>query len=73
MTPRKPLEDKPKPSETESAEGPEWWNINPNPVTDWLLPTGKKFKEFFDNTTNGRANLSRMPKIRHHNPEVTSL
>ena len=46
----------------------------PASVTDWLLPTGKKSKAFFDFiSVDGRANVSRFPKVNHHNPEVAGL
>ena len=48
-TPRRPSDDKTtSPDKKKTDDSPEWWKINPDPVADWLLPPGKKFKEFFD-------------------------
>ena len=68
-------DDKTSPrDEKKTGDTPEWWKINPTPVTDWLLPTGKKFKAFFDiSTADGCARMSRFPKVNHHNPEVVGL
>ena len=64
-TPRRPSDDKTtSPDKKKTDDSPEWWKINPDPVTDWILSQGKKFKEFFDPTTSdGRTNVSRFPKL----------
>ena len=70
-TPRRPSDDKTTPPDKKKTDDtPEWWKINPDPVTDWLLPPGKKFKEFFDPTTeNRRTNVSRFPKVAITTPK----
>jgi hypothetical protein len=46
---------------------PEWWTKNPSPVTDWLIPTGKRFHDFFNNL-DLKANMSDWPKFPFHKP-----
>ena len=73
--PRPPSGDKTTTSDKKkTGDNPAWWKTNPAPVPDWLLPTGKKFKAFFDiSTADGRANVSCFPMVNHHNPEVAGL
>ena len=46
---------------------PEWWTKNPSPVKDWLIPTGKRFHDFF-NSLDLKANMSDWPKFPYHKP-----
>lgn len=69
--------DRPQPGnnrnsdEPDPAEAPLWWKKNPTPETEWAIPAGKSFRDFFDTTTaTGRANLARMPKAKHHSNKV---
>jgi hypothetical protein len=46
---------------------PAWWSKNENPQASWILPEGKSYKDFFDNTTeSGKGNLKGWPRIQHH-------
>ena len=53
----------------EKFEPPEWWATNPNPVTEWKIPNGKTFNDFFDFRKEGlKENTKGWPKFESHDP-----
>ena len=55
------------------TDAPEWHKSNPGPVAAWALPSGKKWKDFFDTSTaRGRKNIATFPRANHHDPKVTN-
>jgi hypothetical protein len=57
--------------DNEKQESPQWWKTNPEKVDRWSIPKGSTFKDHFDpGTTEGRVNLARFPRAKHHNSKV---
>jgi hypothetical protein len=61
-------------SKTEGAdkgkfEPEDWWSKNPSPVTEWKIPVGKTFTDFFDfNKESLKANTMGWPRVKSHDP-----
>lgn len=41
-----------------------WMTTNPSPVTEWKIPSGKTFQDFFGPTSRG--NREGFPTVKHH-------
>ena len=55
--------------ETKPSEEP-WHRENPERQTEWSLPPGKSYNDFFK---KGSENLKKLPKLRHHRHGKDSL
>ena len=54
----------------EKSEPEDWWSKNPNPVTEWKIPDGKTFADFFDfNQESLKANTMGWPRLKSHDPK----
>jgi hypothetical protein len=56
---------------TDLTDSPEWWSKNLHPVSEWCIPAGKNFPQFF-NTRDPelKDNLTNFPKFNHHRKSV---
>jgi hypothetical protein len=67
------LQDRPSRNEMpESEHKPTWWSRNPEEASAWEIPDDKSMRSLFSMlTTEGKENIRRFPKLKHHNPVVT--
>ncbi|NER25731.1 MAG: hypothetical protein F6J96_34580 [Symploca sp. SIO1C2] len=49
----------------EAARTPRWFRMNPAPITEWAVPQGRRFGEFF-NIFQQPENFEGFPHVRHH-------
>jgi hypothetical protein len=66
-----PTVPRPEPTRHERRDDrqpePAWWSRNPNPVSNWGLPNGKKYADFYDSRNPDlRGNTLDWPKFPHH-------
>jgi hypothetical protein len=55
----------------EKLESPDWWSKNPNPVTEWRIPDGKAYADFFDfKSETLKSNTLGWPRIKSHHPRM---
>ena len=48
-------------------ETPEWWKVNPSPLTELKVNPGKSIGRLFaSNNPEGKANREKLPKVPHH-------
>jgi hypothetical protein len=58
-------------SDSERQDNPSWWKQNPSPLTEWAIPSGSKFPDYFDpGSAKGQVNLARLPRVKHHNTKI---
>ena len=46
-------------------ERPDWWATNPAPRSQWRIPSGRKYSEFFNPKTKAK-NVRDWPLVPHH-------
>lgn len=59
--------DKKEEEDPPADPSPEWFSKNPRPKPAWKTPDGKKHGDFFNTSfKEGKENVARLPKCRHH-------
>jgi hypothetical protein len=62
-----PAKGSPKGRLAQDPQQQDWWTKNPTPETDWLIPEGRSYADFFDSTDkNLKANTRNWPLVKHH-------